>query len=188
MALQLESSPWFQPGVLRLCAKPVRKSGGGLQNCANTDLAARWTAPGPIASAPSSLAVTTSRNSGRRCGAIGAASVCRRSCSSAGSKIAPRASPAKVDLANDNSNFICDKNAQPGMVRGMPGFWGVVRSMPKKERFAASQLELRAMKLSCPWSRRSGPHNRCLIPIFSCTSLSSGGRSAPVSACSAWSR
>jgi transcription antitermination factor NusG len=44
----------------------------------------------------------------------------------------------------------------------MPEFWGVVRSQPKKERFAASQLELRGYKTFLPLVQTK----RASAPLF----------------------
>jgi len=44
----------------------------------------------------------------------------------------------------------------------MPAFWGVVRSLPKRERFAAEQLGLRGYETFLPWV----PTKRASAPLF----------------------
>jgi transcription antitermination factor NusG len=71
-------------------------------------------------------------------------------CSSGLRRSGIKKAPGKVVIWRGGYiRFAVDRSCRFGSFRAMP-FWSVVRSLPMKERFAASQLELRGFEIFLP--------------------------------------
>ena len=121
--------------------RPCRRSRGGLQKSRSTVRAVRWRAPGPTAAGPaaSSSFATAPINSGRRALSIGLASASNIARSVSVSVSGIGAAPGWIGPRSIGATSL-DRNSRSVSFHAMPAIWGVVRSLPQREAFAAERL------------------------------------------------